>query len=76
MEVIETRIAFIEICLGSFVGNPTAEYRENLLLGKLSTLPVEENFKDQLKSYIGMSREELKEEKQYYRYLQKSNPGK
>jgi hypothetical protein len=63
MEPIEARIAFIEICLGSFVGNPATESRESSLLGKLSTLPVEDNFKDQLKSYIRMSEEKLEEEK-------------
>jgi hypothetical protein len=66
MEPIEARIAFIEICLGSFVGNPATESREGSLLGELATLPVEESFKKQLKSYVRMPEEKLEEKLEYY----------
>lgn len=62
---VEAKINFIEICLGSFVGNPPENVRENYLLGKLASFPADELLKDQLKGYIRATEEKLEKQRDY-----------
>lgn len=59
MEKIAAEITFVKIALGSFVGNPDENQRQELLISELESIS-DENLKKQLKGYIISSVSELK----------------
>jgi hypothetical protein len=62
---VGVKINFIMICLGSFEDYEEDEVeRKKYLRGKLARYAVEEDFKDQLKAYIGMTKEKLEGSKE------------
>lgn len=58
MEQVTAEINFIEIALGSFVGNPNETDRQNALLSELDSF--DETVKKQLKGYVRLSDKALK----------------
>jgi hypothetical protein len=60
--------------LGSFEDYEYELERKNFVKGELSTFPVEETFKKQLKSYVRMSEEDLTVQLKLLRE-EKSKPG-
>ncbi len=58
MEQVTAEINFIEIALGSFVGNPNETDRQNALLSELDSF--DETVKKQLKGYVRLSEQALK----------------
>jgi uncharacterized protein YlxW (UPF0749 family) len=59
MDQVTARINFIEVALGSFVGNPDETDRQNSLLSELDSFDA--NLKKQLKAYVRSSEQELKD---------------
>ena len=57
MDKITARIEFIELALGSFVGNPNETDRQNALLSELGAFDA--NLQKQLKGYVRQSEDKL-----------------
>jgi hypothetical protein len=60
MDQVTARINFIEVALGSFVGNPNEIDRQNALLSELDSFDA--NLKKQLKGYVGMTKDKLEQQ--------------
>lgn len=58
LDLVTVKINFIEVSSGSFVKYNDPVHRENYLKSKLQLIPDEE-WKDQLFAYVGMSKEKL-----------------
>ena len=63
MDQLTAKINFIEIALGSFVDYKDSVQRENYLLSELSLIN-DETLRKQLKGYVGMTKDELKQQLQ------------
>jgi len=57
MDAVIARINFIELALGSFVGNPNETDRQNALLLELGAFDA--NLQKQLKGYVRQSEDKL-----------------
>lgn len=60
VEQITAKINFIEVALGSFVGNPDENQRQDFVISELSS--VDETLQKQLKGYVPLSKPALKDQ--------------